>query len=84
MAIQDFFNDDWDNYTHDDVEESLKEQLSAMQTSTVTLQNVVTALQAQVITQETDPTVPSWAKQPTPPESNNITYSEDTTTLNII
>lgn len=83
MAISNFYSDDWDNYTHDDVEESLKEILQGHETSMAVLQGIVSQLQAQAITQESDPTVPSWAKQPTPPESNNITYTEATTTLNI-
>lgn len=98
MAIQDFFTDDWDNYTHDDVEESLKDILQTHESAMATIQGVVAQVQAQAITRETDPTVPAWAKQPTKPTYtaeevgampadaavSNITYDEDTTTLNII
>ena len=98
MAITNIFTDDWDNYTHNDVEESLKDILQTHESALSTIQGVVAQVQAQAITQEADPTVPAWAKQPTKPTYtaeevgampadaavSNITYDEDTTTLNII
>lgn len=67
MAINNIYTDDWDIYTHDDVEESLKEVLQSHETNMAALQGIVSQLQAQAITRESDPTVPSWAKQPTKP-----------------
>lgn len=97
-AIINILNEDWGPHTHTEVENALKSELGAMQTSITSLLDAITNIQGSIVSYETDPTVPAWAKSPTKPsytaeevgampsdaELNNITYDEQTTTLSIL